>query len=83
MGQVPMVDASGANLIAEFVKKLKKQGTKVIICNTKKQPREVLHTALLQEHINWKTLSVAKDFPTAVKIASRYVRMIPLQISEK
>lgn len=83
MGQVPMVDASGANLIAEFVKKLKKQGTKVIICNIKKQPREVLHTALLQEHINWKTLSVAKDFPTAVKIASRYVRMIPLQISEK
>ena len=83
MGQVPMVDASGANLIAEFVKKLKSQGTKVIICNIKKQPRDVLHTALLQEHINWKTLSVAKDFPTAVKIASRYVRLNPLPSPEK
>lgn len=83
MGQVPMVDASGANLIAEFVKKLKAQGTKVIICNIKKQPRDILHTALLQEHINWKTLSVARDFPTAVKMASRYVRMNPLPITQK
>lgn len=83
MGQVPMVDASGANLIAEFVKKLKAQGTKVIICNIKKQPRDILHTALLQEHINWKTLSVARDFSTAVKMASRYVRMNPLPTETK
>lgn len=74
MGQVPMVDASGANLIAEFVKRLKKQDTKVILCNIKKQPRRVLHTVFLQEKINWKTLSVASDFQNAVKIARRYVK---------
>lgn len=79
MGQVPMVDISGANIIAEFIKKLKKQDTKVIICNIKKQPREILHTALLQEHINWRTLWVASDFPNAVKMAARYVRLNPIK----
>ncbi len=73
MGQVPIVDASGANLIAEFIKKLKKNDTKVILCNIKKQPRRVLHNVFLQENINWKTLSIASDFKNALKIARRYV----------
>ena len=76
MGQVPLIDASGANLIVEFIKKLKKQGAKVIICNIKKQPRRILHHALLQERINWKTLSVASDFSNALKIARRYVKQL-------
>lgn len=74
MGQVPMVDASGANLIAEVIKRFKKQDTKVILCNIKKQPRRVLHTVFLQEKINWKTLSIASDFPNAVKMARRYIK---------
>ena len=73
MGHVPLIDASGANLIVEFIKKLKKQNTKVIICNIKKQPRRILHHVLLQESVNWKTLSVASDFQNAVKIARRYI----------
>ena len=76
MGQVPLIDASGANLIVEFIKKLKKQNTKVIICNIKKQPRRILHHVLLQEHVNWKTLSVASDFQNAVKIARRCIRQM-------
>ena len=76
MGHVPLIDASGANLIVEFIKKLKKQNTKVIICNIKKQPRRILHHVLLQESVNWKTLSVASDFQNAVKIARRYIRQM-------
>jgi hypothetical protein len=60
----------------EFIKKLKKQNTKVIICNIKKQPRRILHHVLLQESVNWKTLSVASDFQNAVKIARRYIRQM-------
>ncbi len=76
MGQVPLIDASGANLIVEFIKKLKKQNTKVIICNIKKQPRRILHHVLLQERVNWKTLSVASDFSNALKMARRHVKQM-------
>ena len=76
MGQVPLIDASGANLIVEFIKKLKKQGTKVIICNIKKQPRRILHHVLLQERVNWKTLSVASDFKNALKMARRCLKQM-------
>ncbi len=76
MGQVPLIDASGANLIVEFIKKLKKQNTKVIICNIKKQPRRILHHVLLQERVNWKTLSVASDFSNALKIARRCLKQM-------
>ena len=76
MGQVPLIDASGANLIVEFIKKLKKQGTEVIICNIKKQPRRILHHVLLQERVNWKTLSVASDFKNALKMARRCLKQM-------
>lgn len=76
MGQVPLIDASGANLIAEFIKKNKMQNTKIIICNIKKQPRRILHNTLLQERISWKTLSVASDFTNAVKMARRYIKQM-------
>lgn len=42
MGYVPVVDATGANIIVEFVKKLRKTNTKIIFSNVKKQPRRVL-----------------------------------------
>lgn len=45
MGYVPVVDATGANIIVEFVKKLRKTNTKIIFSNVKKQPRRVLHQA--------------------------------------
>lgn len=73
MGYVPVVDASGANIIVEFVKKLQKFGTKVIFSNVKKQPRRVLHDAFLKEGIDYHTISTASTFENALKMTRRYL----------
>ncbi len=77
MGQVPLVDASGANLIVEFIKKLKKNDTKIILCNVKKQPRRILHHTFLQEDLNWRTVSTASNYKNAVKMAKRCLHQLP------
>ncbi len=74
MGYVPVVDATGANLIVEFVKKLKKHNTKIIFSNIKKQPRRVLHEAFLKEGITSKDISTASTFANALKMTRRYLR---------
>ncbi len=75
MGYVPVVDATGANIIVEFVKKLQQTDTKIILSNVKKQPRRVLHHAFTEEKINISGISVASTFPNALKIARRYLKM--------
>ena len=74
MGYVPMVDASGAHTIVEFVKKQRKNGIKVIFSNVKKQPRRVLHEAFLKEDIDYHTISTASTFDNALKMARRYLK---------
>lgn len=76
MGYVPVVDATGANIIVEFVKKLRKTNTKIIFSNVKKQPRRVLHQAFLEEGINSRTISVASTFENALKMTRRYLRTL-------
>ncbi len=74
MGQVPMVDASGANLIVEIIKKFQKHDTKVILCNVKRQPRRILRDTFRREHISLNRISAASSFTNAVKMARRFVR---------
>lgn len=74
MGYVPVVDATGANVIVEFVKKLKKENTKIIFSNVKKQPRRVLHEALNEEGIDSRSIATASTFENALKMAQRYLR---------
>ncbi len=74
MGYVPVVDASGANIIVEFVKKLQKFNTKIIFSNVKKQPRRVLHDAFLKEGIDYHTISTASTFENALKMTRRYLK---------
>lgn len=74
MGYVPVVDATGANIIVEFIKKLKKYDTKIILSNVKKQPRRVLHDAFLKEGIDNHTISTASNFENALKMTRRYLR---------
>ena len=74
MGYVPVVDATGANLIVEFVKKLQNHGTKIIFSNIKKQPRRVLHEAFLKEGITYHNISTASTFVNALKMTRRYLR---------
>lgn len=76
MGYVPVVDATGANIIVEFVKKLRKTNTKIIFSNVKKQPRRVLHQAFWEEGINSRTISVASTFENALKMTRRYLKTL-------
>jgi len=74
MGYVPVVDATGANIIVEFIKKIRQTDTKIIFSNVKKQPRRVLHQAFLEEGIDYHTISAASTFENALKMARRYLK---------
>ena len=79
MGYVPVVDATGANVIVEFVKKLKKYNTKIIFSNVKKQPRRVLHEALNEEGIDSSCISTASTFENALKMTRRYLKNMEVE----
>ncbi len=83
MGYVPVVDASGANIIVEFVKKLSKYDTKIIFSNVKKQPRRVLHDAFAKEGIDYHTISTASTFENALKMTKRYLKGLEQEKVEK
>ncbi len=74
MGQVTMVDASGANLIVELIRKFQKNGGRVILSNMKRQPRRVLHDTFRDEEISLDNISAASNFANAVKMARRFVK---------
>ncbi len=74
MGQVTMVDASGANLIVELIRKFQGNGGKIILCNLKRQPRRVLHDTFRQEEIPLSNISAASTFANAIKMAHRFVK---------
>ena len=82
MGYVPVVDATGANIITEFVKKLSKYDTKIIFSNLKTQPRRVLHEALNQDGITHTNISTASTFENALKMARRYLKKLEDNNSE-
>lgn len=75
MGSVPVVDASGANILVEFIRKLKQYDTKIIFSHLKAQPRRVLHDALTKEGLI-KDISTASSFENAVKMTKRYLRKL-------
>ena len=68
-----MIDASGANLIVEFIQKMHQTQTKVIISNIKTQPKRVLHQAFANAHVRLSDISTASNYDNAVKMAKRYV----------
>ena len=76
MGFVPMVDVSGANALVEFIGRVKKKNdTKIILSNVKKQPRRMLHEAFLQNNLTWHNIAIATNFENALKITRRYLKM--------
>ena len=76
MGYVPMVDVSGANALVEFIGQVKKKNdTKIILSNVKKQPRRMLHEAFLQNNLTWHNIAIATNFENALKITRRYLKM--------
>lgn len=76
MGYVPMVDISGANALVSFISRVKKKNdTKIILSNVKKQPRRMLHEAFLQNNLDWHNIAISTNFENALKITRRYLRM--------
>lgn len=82
MGSVPVIDASGANILIEFIRKLKPYGTKIIFSHLKAQPRRVLHDALTKEGLV-KDISTASNFENAVKMTKRYLHKLEADKSDK
>lgn len=74
MGYVPVVDATGANIIVEFVKKLLRSDTKIIFSNVKKQPRRVLFDTFETEKIDVNKFMIAPHFEDALKMAADYLK---------
>lgn len=74
MGAVPVIDATGANILVEFIRKLQKFDTKIIFSHVRKQPRRVLHDAFDKEGLVIKNISMASNFENALKIAKRYLQ---------
>ena len=73
MGYVPVIDATGANIIIEFVRKLRPYDTKIILSNMKTQPRRVLHEALERENLV-QNISTASTFENALKMTRRFLK---------
>lgn len=82
MGSVPVVDASGDNILVEFIRKLKQYDTKIIFSHLKAQPRRVLHDALTKEGLI-KDISTASSFENAVKMTKRYLRKLEADKTDK
>lgn len=76
MGYVPVVDATGANIVVEFIKKMQKYNTKIIFSNVKKQPRRVLLDAFNKEGIDIHNISTASTFENALKMTKRYLKTL-------
>ena len=74
MGYVPIVDATGAHIIVDFIRKVQQYDTKIIFSNVKKQPRRVLKEAFHLEGITNRNISTASNFENALKMAKRYLR---------
>ena len=69
LDQVPMIDASGARCLQNFLDRCRHHGTHVILCGLRTQPRRVL----AQMHVTdgGRPLSVAKTFLDATKMAEK------------
>ena len=75
MGNVPMVDISGLNVVISFIKKAKKHDTKLILSNLKPQPHRIISEAMRKEKMT-KDVSYASNFSVAVKMANRMLTQI-------
>jgi SulP family sulfate permease len=65
--EVPLIDASGATALAQFIARCHRQGTVVILSGVPDQPREVLDDMGLQNEPGF--LGYASDFDAAVRRA--------------
>lgn len=66
---VPMIDASGASALDEFIRRCRRHHTQVIICGLKGQPRTIARQMDLTHKDN-KNVELVENFDTAVELAT-------------
>jgi len=71
MGQVPMIDASGAHALDQFVARCGKRGIRVLLSGVQRQPRRLLDLSALNRAQNFAGHAV--DFKAAVALAKAIV----------
>jgi len=74
MGQVPMIDASGAHALDQFVARCGKRGIRVLLSGVQEQPRRVLELSALNKAQNF--VGHAPDFKAAVAQAKAIIEAI-------
>jgi sulfate permease, SulP family len=67
MREVPLIDASGATALSQFLARCRRQGTGLILSGVPKQPRAVLDGMGLPAEAGF--LGYASDFPSALRLA--------------
>ncbi|MDR1694280.1 MAG: STAS domain-containing protein [Lactobacillaceae bacterium] len=79
MSRVTVIDASGANALVEFFKRLKNEyNTKIILSHIRQQPQRVLFPILKEEKL-FKDISNASSFENAIALAKKHIREIEKQ----
>jgi SulP family sulfate permease len=73
--QVPLIDASGATALEQFLERCARQGTRVILTATPPQPRAVIEAMGLDRHR--ALLAQVDDFDAALARARDYLAMLP------
>lgn len=68
---VPLIDASGASALDEFISRCRRIGTKIVICGLKGQPRTIIrHMELIEKNSN---VQIVENFAAALKEAKALV----------
>ena len=71
MRQVPLVDASGAAAIGQFLDRCQRSSIRFIFSGLAEQPRQVLQAMGMTQHP--AALGMAADFDQAIEMASRHL----------
>src|SRR5690606_15131138 len=73
--EVPLIDASGATALAQFLERCHRQGTRLVLSGVRPQPRGVLDDMGLAQQPGF--LGYAADFQAAVDLARGELTSVP------
>ena len=78
MGRVPAIDATGLRRLADLVRRLRREGTLVVLCGLHTQPREALSRSAVLDEVGPENLAPSLDI--ALAIARERVEEVRLTI---
>lgn len=78
MGNVPLVDVSGINVLLDFIKKMSKNGTKIILSNIQPQPKQLINEVLEKKKLKGN-VSYSANYDAAVKSANKMLEKMAME----